>query len=106
MSIDSDRNITLSEFRRRERKEAELAARVADEAKRVADAKADKHRRQAAHDAGIQQQYIRYVNHQWAAGQNDNKICTRQRWFELTDETRQIVLNLIEKDPTVRIAGL
>jgi hypothetical protein len=97
---------THSEFRKRELRESEKAARVAAEEKLAADAQAEKDRKQTASDAEIQRQYIRYVHSQWAAKQNDEKICTRQRWFELTPGTRQIVNDLVQKDPTVRIAGL
>jgi hypothetical protein len=97
---------TIDEFRRRERREAEQAARAAAEAKREADAKAETDRRQAARDAEIQRTYIRYLNAQWRAGQDDDTICSRRRWFELTPGTREIVMDLIEKDPMVRIGGL
>lgn len=97
---------TLAEFRRRERREAGQAAALAAEAHRAAEAETAKQRAEAARHAEIQRQYIRYVNSQWAAKQDDEMICTRQRWFELTPGTRQIVNDLIQKDPTVRIAGL
>lgn len=97
---------TIDEFRRRERREAEQAANAATEAQQAAEAKAAKEQAQAARSAEVQRQYIQYVNHQWLAGQEDAKICTRQRWFELTDGTRRTVLDLIEKDPTLRISGL
>jgi hypothetical protein len=97
---------TLSAFRKREFRESEKTAKVAAEAKRVADAQADKDRMQAARDAWIQRQYLQYLNHQWNAGQTDEKICPRSRWFQLTDGTRRIVLDMIEKNAAVRIAGL
>ena len=97
---------TLSEFRKRERREVQQAARAAAEAERSAAAKAAKEQADAARTAETQRQYLEYVNHQWAAAQDDCKICTRQRWFELSDGTRRTVLGLIRKDPTVRIAGL
>jgi hypothetical protein len=97
---------TIDEFRRRERKEAEQAARATAEAKRAAETKSEKVRKQAARDAQVQRQYICYVNSQWRAGQDDDRICSRRRWFELTDGTRQTILDIIEKDPTARIGGL
>lgn len=97
---------TIEELRRQERRQREQEASAAAEAQQAAEAKAAQDRAQAARSAEIQRQYIQYVNHQWLVGQEDAKICTRQRWFELTDGTRRTVLDLIEKDPTVRIAGL
>lgn len=97
---------TFSQFRRREAGLAKQAADTAAVAQRAAEAEAEKARAQAARHAEIQREYIRYVNHQWLAGQEDAKICTQRRWFELTGGTRRTVLDLIEKDRTVRIAGL
>jgi hypothetical protein len=97
---------SIDSFRRRERQEAEQAVRITAEAKRVADAQADKDRMQAARDASIQRQYLQYLNHQWNAGQTDEKICPRSRFFRLSDGTRRIVLDMIERNAAVRIAGL
>lgn len=97
---------TIDEFRRRERREAAQEAKADAETKRLSDAQAEKDRKQSARDAVIQQQYLQYLNHQWAAGQMDEHICTKKRWFELTPSSRQIVLDLIQKDPTVRIGNL
>jgi hypothetical protein len=97
---------TLSEFRKRERREAEKAAIAAAEEKRIADAADAKERAQAVRNAEIQRQYARFVVQQWKAGQSDERICTRERWFSLSEGTRQMILDTIQKDPAVRIAGL
>jgi hypothetical protein len=97
---------TLSEFRKRERREAEQAAIAAAEEKRIADAADAKERAQAVRNAEIQRQYARFVVQQWKAGQSDERICTRERWFSLSEGTRQMILDTIQKNPAVRIAGL
>ena len=97
---------TISEFRQQERKQSEQAAKSAAEAQCTANEQAAKERTQSVRNEEVQRQYMRYIVHQWRAGQNDHRICTRQRWFELTDATRRTVLNLIEKDPHVRVNGL
>ena len=97
---------TLSEFRKRERREPEQAAKAATEAQRAADAETAKERAQATRNAEIQRQYARFVVQQWKAGQSDEKICTRKRWFSLSEGTRQMILDTIQKNPAVRIAGL
>lgn len=97
---------TFSQFRMRERRESEQAAKVADEQKRISDAANAKERAQAARNADIQRQYARFVVQQWKAGQSDEKICTRERWFSLSEGTRQMILDTIQKNPAVRIAGL
>jgi hypothetical protein len=97
---------TLSEFRKRERREAEKAAIAAAEAQSAADAEAAKQRAESARQAEIQRQYVQYVNSQWAAEQSDEKICTWQHWLELTPGTRQLVSDLIAKNRNVRIGNL
>lgn len=96
---------TFAQFRRREARQAKEAADAAAVVQRAADEQAAKEREVALRKEQIQRQYIRYLNHQWRAGQADHKICTRERWFELTDGTRRTVLDLIAKDPSVQIAG-
>jgi hypothetical protein len=96
---------TITEFRRRERRQAEHAATAVAEAQREADAKAARDREQAVRDAEIQRQYLQYLNHQWAALQEDSKICTRTRWFELLPSTRKYVLDVLSVNPDVRISG-
>lgn len=97
---------TVEQFRRREQMEAKHAATAAAEAERISVAKAEELRAQAIREFEIQRQYTRYVNHQWNAGQSDDAICTRQRWFELTDGSRQIVMDAITKNPAVRIGAI
>src|SRR6478735_9015357 len=87
---------TLADIRREERQAVEQA----EEAKRVSDAKAAKEQVQAARAYEIQRQYTRYVNHQLKAGQSDENICTRPRWFSLSDASRSAVLDAMQKNPT------
>jgi hypothetical protein len=97
---------TLSEFRKRERRAAAQEAKAAAEQKAIADAADAKELAQAARNAEIQRQYARFVVQQWKAGQTDERICTRERWFSLSEGTRQMILDTIQKNPAVRIAGL
>ena len=83
----------------------ELDARAAAESQAVAEAEAARDREQAVRDAEIQRQYLQYLNHQWGAGQEDSKICTRTRWFELQPSTRKYVLDALGTYPAVRISG-
>ena len=96
---------TISEFRQREQKQSEQAAKTAAEAQRTADEQVTKERAKTVRNEEIQRQYMRYIVHQWRAGQDDDRICTRQRWFELTDATRRTVLDLIERESHVRVNG-
>jgi len=96
---------TIDEFRRRERREAEQAASAAAEAQRADQASAAKEQADCARSAEIQRQYIQYLNHQWRAGQDDDKICPISKWFALQPGTRRIVNDLIAKDPGAKISG-
>lgn len=102
----SHRSESLSDMRRRELQELKRAEAATADAKASADAKAMRDRAQAARYAELQRSYVRFVNQQWSAGQEDAKICTRQRWCELTDATRRMVLDMIQKDATVRFENL
>jgi hypothetical protein len=97
---------TLSEFRKRERREAEQAAMVAAEAQRAADAETTKQRTKDARIAALKAEYRFYWNHQIKTSIEESKITPFVRWCELSDGTRKTVLDLIQKDPTVRIQGL
>jgi hypothetical protein len=105
LSRHESKNETIEQFRQREKRQEELGVRATEEANRVAAVNSEKQRAQAMREFEVQRQYARYVAHQLAADQDESKICTRQRWFELTDGTRQIVMDAI-KDPTVRIGAL
>lgn len=97
---------TIDEFRRQERRQREQAETAAAEQKRIADVAVAKERAQSVRNAEVQRQYARFVVQQWKAGQTDERICTRERFFSLSDETRQMILDTIQKNPAVRIAGL
>jgi hypothetical protein len=97
---------TLSEFRKRERREAEQAARAAAEEKRIADAEAVRQRIKDARIAALKAEYRFYWNHQIKTSIEESKITPFVRWCELSDGTRRTVLDLIQKNPAVRIAGL
>jgi hypothetical protein len=106
LSRHENRVESIDEFRRQQRRESIQSARMAAEEHQAAETKAGKDRLWAVRNDEIQRQYIKYVNHQWMAGQVDERICGRQRWFELSDVSRRTILDIIEKGPTVRIAGL
>ena len=97
---------TLSEFRKRERRELEQVARAAAEAQRAADAEAAKQRIEAARIAALKATYRFYFNHQINTTIDQSKIAPLSRWCELSDGTRKTVLDILRSDPNVRIAGL
>ena len=94
------------EYRRRVRREEAAAASQAAEARHLADAAAVKQRAADAQRLALQREYIRYWIHQTKAGTDDADIVSRARWEQLTPGTREQVLDIITKDPTVRISGL
>ena len=97
---------TLSEFRKRERREAEQAAKAAAEAKRAADAEAVQQHIKDAKIAALKAEYRFYWNHQINTTIEESKITPLARWCELSDGTRKTVLELLRADPTARIQGL
>ena len=97
---------TLAEFRRRERREAEQAAKAAAEAQRVAEAETVKRRIEEARIAALKAEYRFYWNHQINTTIEESKIAPFSRWCELQDGTRKTVLDRLRANLTARIQGL
>jgi len=97
---------TLAEFRRRERREAEQAAKAAAEAQRVAEAETVKQRIEDARIAALKAEYRFYWNHQINTTIEESKIASLARWCQLSDGTRATVLDRLRANPTARIQGL
>lgn len=97
---------TLSEFRKRERRDAEQAAKAAAEVQRAADAETVQQRIKDARTAALKAEYRFYWNHQINTTIEESKIVPFSRWCELQDGTRKMVLDILRADPNVRIQGL
>ena len=86
---------TISDIRRQEK---QAAIEVA-EAKREADALAEKDRLKAARRDRIMSDFVKYLNHMWRLGADNDQICHQRRWFALSDESRKAVLDAMKKNP-------
>jgi hypothetical protein len=90
---------TISDIRRQEK---QAAIEVA-EAKREADALAEKDRLKAARRDRIMSEFVKYLNHQWKVGADDAQICHQRRWFALSDESRKAILDAMKKNPRATV---
>ena len=90
---------TISDIRRQEK---QAAIEVA-EAKREADALAEKDRLKAARRDRIMSEFVKYLNHQWKVGADDAQICHQRRWFALSDESRKALLDAMKKNPRATV---
>lgn len=93
---------SLGDLRGQERKQAEQAA----EAVRLARIEAEKQRAKAAQIAALKAEYRRYWNHQMRTNIEQSKIVKLERWQQLTEGTRRLIMDRISKDPTVYFEGL
>lgn len=92
---------TVEQFRKHERNEA-IAASEAQEVstreqarKRIADSRL----------AALKEQYRAYWLHQIKTDIEESRIASFVRWCELSDTTRQEIVDLCHADSTVRIQG-
>jgi hypothetical protein len=97
---------TIDEFRKRQRREAEQAARVAAEVQRAAEAETVKQRIEDARIAALKAEYRFYWNHQINTTIEESRIAPLARWCQLSDGTRKTVLDRLRANPTARIQGL
>ena len=97
---------SFAEFRRRERTAAEQVARAAAETQKAGEIKAAKERATQARLAALKAEYRFYWNHQIRTRIKESEITSFQRWQELTNGTRRMVIDRISKDPTVYFQGL
>jgi len=97
---------TFAQFRKRERREAAEQGRRVAEAQSAAEAEAAKQRVKDAKLSALRAEYVRFWNHQIKTRIEESKIVTFDRWQQLTEHTRRMVLSRISADSTVYFEGL
>jgi hypothetical protein len=97
---------SLAEFRQRQRREADEAAQADAEKQEAAEIEAAQQRAEEARLAALKAEYRFYFNHQLRTEAKESDIVPLERWQQLTNETRRMVLERISKDPAVWFRGL
>jgi hypothetical protein len=96
---------TFEQFRKRERREAKAAAAQSAEAAKIVEAEAAVKQVASARLADLKAEYRTFWRHQFNT-EAPEQIVPFSRWCELTQGTRQIVMDRIEADPTAFILNI
>jgi hypothetical protein len=94
---------TITDLRRKERRQAKEAEASAAEAQRAVEQQATKLRASEARMTGIKASYRTYWLHQIRTTIPESEIATLAQWGKLSEATRQQVLTACAADPTVQI---
>jgi phage terminase large subunit GpA-like protein len=97
---------SFAEFRQRERREAEQAARQSKAEAAERQAEAAKGRAEFEKVAALRMEYRTYWNHQIQTEIEESKLISFKRWQQLQPDTRSLILDKIKTDPTIMVEGL
>lgn len=97
---------SFADFRKRQRREAEQVARQAATDEELRQEKVAKHQAENSKLAALQAEYRTYWLHQIKTIIEESEIASFRRWQQLPQETRLMILDRLDKDPTLRVKGL
>jgi hypothetical protein len=97
---------SFADLRKRERREAEQAARLAESEATHRQEQAAKQRAEAARLAALKDQYRFVWLHQIKTQIEESRIISFKHWQQLDPSTRRMVLEKTRTDPTLMVEGL